>query len=135
MPADGSAQPRPDFFHDACVIVAGQVAARAAHPPAGVCWSALTAPPPEIETVETVAARLQRRADDLEAFRASPEGRFYRAALLIAEATGDDRLLSCHSRGLATNMDRARKLLTEAQGPAAEDAFLALEEIEAGVSA
>lgn len=44
----------------------------------GVCWSGLTTPQdrPTVDTVEEVAARLERQARDIEAFRASPRGRF-----------------------------------------------------------
>lgn len=77
MPFDTSParQPGPSFFTVAREIVAHQEARRAAHPNRGVCWSAMTSPAPEVETVEAVAARLERQAEERRAFRASPRGR------------------------------------------------------------
>jgi len=64
----------PSFFDTAREIVSEQEARRAAHR-TGVCWSAMTNPAPKVETVEAVAARLERQAEERRAFRASPRGR------------------------------------------------------------
>lgn len=125
MPFDSQAT--PDLTARATEIVASQVAARAAHPRIGVCFSGMGYDaPPEIETVEAVALRLEREHTERAEWRLTPDGRFYVAAHLIAEATGDDRLLNCHSRGLRADADRAAKLLATMSGPAADAARAAL---------
>lgn len=119
--------PHPDFRAKAREIVAAQVAYNAAHPPIGVSWSALTVSRRvKVERVADVAARLRREHDAAQAFRRTPEGRFLAAAMLIYEATGDERLLQCRSRGLDTNADHAMALLDRMEGPAADDARAAL---------
>lgn len=62
-------------------------------------------------------------------FEASPAARFMRAAQLIAKATGDERLLSCWSRGLDGNTDAALALLDEMSGPAADECRAALADL------
>jgi hypothetical protein len=112
MPFDATPQienPRPDFFAIAREIVASQVAARASHPPVGLCWSGMPrAAPPEIETVEAVAARLQREAANREAFFTAPRGRFLRAVNSLGALGYNEAgaLLNIYGRTLA-NEDEA----------------------------
>ena len=129
MPFDTT---RPDFLAEAREIVAAQQARRDRFVPNGVCWSAMAPEPPVVETVEAVAARLEQQHAKRQAYLATPEGRFMTAALAIYEATGgDDRLLGCHSRGLATNFEHAERLLATMEGPAADEARQALAVLEA----
>lgn len=118
-----------DFFHQACEIVAAQQALRDAWKPTGVCWSGITHnPAPEVDTVEHVQAKLEAEAERYTAWKTTPTGRFVCAAKLICDATGDERLLQCWTRGLDTNHDFATKLLTEMEGPAADQARAALQD-------
>lgn len=114
-----------DFFPIAREIVAGQQAARAATW-TGVHYSGLEPDAPRVETVESVALRLEREAQRCAEWRLTPGGRFYVAAHAIYAATGDDRLMNCHSRGLATNADLAADLLSGMSGPAADECRAAL---------
>ena len=119
---------QPSTIHTrAEVIVASQRERRARWHPTGVCWSGLTHNPcPVVERVEDVVARLEAEEARHAAFRATPAGRFVRAASLIYDATGDERLLQCFSRGLDSEADFAAKLLAEMAGSAAELAREAL---------
>lgn len=74
------------------------------------------------EVLESAVAAKRRRED----WSASPEGRFHAAALLIARATGDERLLNCAVRGVTHEIERASRLLAEMEGPAADAARAAL---------
>lgn len=116
---------RQDFFTAARQIVERQ---QAAHTAAwtGVHYSGLEPDAPRVETVENVALRLEREAQRCAEWRLTPGGRFYVAAHAIYAATGDDRLLNCHSRGLATNADLAACMLDRMEGPAADEARAAL---------
>lgn len=79
-----------------------------------------------VESVEAVQDRLRADAERYAAWSATATGRFVRAAKLVFDATGDERLLQCWTRGLDTNHDFAAKLLTEMKGPAADQARAAL---------
>lgn len=81
-----------------------------------------------IQTVDEVLAGLIEKAARSAAFALTPECRFMRAAQLIDEATGDERLIQCWRNGLSTNHERASRLLSEMSGPAADDARSALAE-------
>jgi hypothetical protein len=129
MPAHPASDPAlTPFSAQAEAIVSRQIAARAAHPASGVSWSAMTREPPEVQSVEDVEAQLAATWARHEAWRASPEGRFYAAARLIYEATGDERLMNCISNGLDTNHERAALILERMSGPAADSARQALAE-------
>lgn len=131
MPFDAATT--PDLTARATSIVAAQVAARATHPKVGVCFSGMGHDAPaEIETVEAVMARLERKEAEIAAFRASPKGRFQAAALTIWRATGDSRLLDCLPPGGEVRADRAAKLLASMSGPAADDARKALADFLCG---
>lgn len=68
------------FFKVAREIVAGQQRARDSHRSIGVRWSGLTEnPPPLVETVEKVVARMEAQEQRRLNFRASPAGRFLTA--------------------------------------------------------
>lgn len=133
MPFDTpTRQPGPSFFTVAREIVAHQEARREAHPKTGVCWSAMTSPAPEVESVEVVAARLEAEAERAAQFRATPEGRFHAAAWAILKATGDERLMGCVNRGLSEiEIARAARILSAMSGPAADQARDALADVVA----
>lgn len=125
--ARASSLPNATIRERAEATVARQREALARHTPTGVSWSGLTQnPPPVVDRVEDVVARIEADEARHAAFRATPAGRFVRAAGLIYEATGDERLLQCFSRGLETNVDLAERILANMSGPAVEVAAGAL---------
>lgn len=112
-----------DFLEQAREIVGAQQAALTSR---GTSLHGWATGPVDLPTVEETAARLEREAVAYAAFKATPTGRFVTAAKLIFDATGDERLLQCWTRGLDTNADFAAKLLSEMEGPAADQARAAL---------
>lgn len=121
-----------DFATQAATIVTIQRGALAAYNARGASlhgWSG-KGEPPVVETVDAVVSRLIDEEAARVRYNASAVGRFVGAAMTIFNATGDDRLIACHSRGLETNMDFAAALLAEMEGPAADQARFALEDIQ-----
>ena len=91
-----------------------------------VCWSGLQPDAPIVHSLSDVVLRLTREEADREAWRQTPEGRFCAAAGAFFRDTGDDRLLSCFSRGLASNTEAALRVLDASNGPVVDDARRAL---------
>lgn len=114
------------FFEQACRIVEAQQKANAHR---GTNLHGWASSYQRVEAVEDVAARLEAEHRAYMAFKETPVGRFVTAAKLIADATGDERLLQCWTRGLDTNADFAHLLLDQMEGPAADAARQALKEI------
>lgn len=81
---------------EARAIVAKQRERRDRHPKAGVCWSAMTSPAPEVEDIEVVRQRLVREAEERKAFRASPRGRVL-SAIEALEADYPREAASLHT--------------------------------------
>lgn len=92
----------------------------------GVCYAGMG--PDEYRAMsdaEIVAAAKVERRRAAERER-SPEGWFLRAALRIAKATDSEELLNCHSRGLASNANRAALIMADLGGEDADAARAAL---------
>lgn len=121
-----------DFLAVALDIVNGQQEARRAFAGRGANLNGWASPEaPTVESVGAVIVRLVDEEAERAIFRASPDGRFLQGAKAIADATGDERLLQCFTRGLGEE-DRAwaARLLSQMEGPAADQARFALEDIQ-----
>ena len=86
----------------------------------GVSFSGMGPGAYEPLTDAEINARARVAVRKAAEFEASPAARFMRAAQLIAKATGDERLLSCWSRGLDGNTAPALAALADMEALGAD---------------